>query len=131
MSGWAGYALGRMAAETEQNHREVVAHVQSRFEGRTQQNLVDALTAKGYEFLDHIKWQEGIMQERKARIATLEEELAQARSDLEGQKELTRQWQEYGDKSDEGFQVLKAWADKAEGWISQYQALYGPLPPEK
>ena len=128
LSGWAGYALGRMAAETDLENRQFVERFQHRLRRRNDENLIDTLTAKGVEFLDHIKWQEGIMKERKDQIAALEADLVQARSDLERQQSLTNQWKDFGDKSEANYDELKAWADKAEASLKQYRSLYGPLP---
>lgn len=128
LSGWAGYALGRMAAETDLENRQFVERFQHRLRRRNDENLIDTLTAKGVEFLDHIKWQEGILKERKDQIAALEADLVQVRSDLERQQSLTNQWKDFGDKSEANYDELKAWADKAEASLKQYRALYGPLP---
>lgn len=129
LSGWAGYALGRMAAETDLENRQFVERFQNRLRRRNEDNLIDTLTAKGVEFLDHIKWQEGIMAERKDRISALEGELAQAQADLNQQISLTKQWREFGDKSEANYDALKAWADRAEASLARYRALHGPLPP--
>lgn len=128
LSGWAGYTLGRMSAETDLEHRQFAERIQHRSQRRKQEDLINTLTAKGIEFLDHIKWQEGIMKERKDQIATLEADLVQARSDLERQQSLTNQWKDFGDKSEANYDELKAWADKAEASLKQYRSLYGPLP---
>ena len=128
LSGWAGYTLGRMSAETDLEHRQFAERVQHRSQRRKQEDLINTLTAKGVEFLDHIKWQEGIMKERKDQIAALEADLIQVRSDLERQQSLTNQWKDFGDKSEANYDELKAWADKAEASLKQYRALYGPLP---
>lgn len=128
LSGWAGYTLGRMSAETDLEHRQFAERIQHRSQRRKQEDLINTLTAKGVEFLDHIKWQEGIMKERKDQIAALEADLVQARSDLERQQSLTNQWKDFGDKSEANYDELKAWADKAEASLKQYRSLYGPLP---
>lgn len=129
LSGWAGYALGRMAAETDLENRQFVERFQNRLRRRKEDNLIDTLTAKGVEFLDHIKWQEGIMAERKARISDLEKQLAQVTETLERQCALTKEWEEYADKGDSNLSRLKTWADDAEASLARYRALYGPLPP--
>ncbi|MFT8990303.1 MAG: hypothetical protein ABF959_08255 [Gluconobacter albidus] len=129
LSGWAGYALGRMAAETDLENRQFVERFQNRLRRRKEDNLIDTLTAKGVEFLDHIKWQEGIMAERKARISDLEKQLAQVAETLERQCALTKEWEEYADKGDSNLSRLKTWADDAEASLARYRALYGPLPP--
>ncbi|MBS1083692.1 hypothetical protein [Gluconobacter kondonii] len=128
MSGWAGYMLGQMAAESEQSRNLFVAKTQHRMAQNGYEVRIQNLVAKGQEFLDHIKWQEGIMRERKDQIAALEADLVQARSDLERQQSLTNQWKDFGDKSEANYDELKAWADKAEASLKQYRALYGPLP---
>ncbi|WP_231869475.1 hypothetical protein [Acetobacter malorum] len=128
MSGWAGYMLGQMAAESEQSRNLFVAKTQHRMAQNGYEVRIQNLVAKGQEFLDHIKWQEGIMKERKDQIAALEADLVQARSDLERQQSLTNQWKDFGDKSEANYDELKAWADKAEASLKQYRALYGPLP---
>lgn len=128
MSGWAGYMLGQMAAESEQSRNLFVAKTQHRMAQNGYEVRIQNLVAKGQEFLDHIKWQEGIMKERKDQIAALEADLVQARSDLERQQSLTNQWKDFGDKSEANYDGLKAWADKAEASLKQYRALYGPLP---
>lgn len=61
----------------------------------------------------------------------LKQQLSEAYSDLAGQKELTRQWKEYGSTVKANYQDLKEWADYAENSLKRYKALYGPLPPEK
>lgn len=128
MSGWAGYMLGQMAAESEQSRNLFVAKTQHRMAQNGYEVRIQNLVAKGQEFLDHIKWQEGIMKERKDQIAALEADLVQVRSDLERQQSLTNQWKDFGDKSEANYDELKAWADKAEASLKQYRALYGPLP---
>ncbi|WP_346344966.1 hypothetical protein [Gluconobacter kondonii] len=128
MSGWAGYMLGQMAAESEQSRNLFVAKTQHRMAQNNYEVRIQNLVAKGQEFLDHIKWQEGIMKERKDQIAALEADLIQVRSDLERQQSLTNQWKDFGDKSEANYDELKAWADKAEASLKQYRALYGPLP---
>jgi len=117
-----------MAAETDLENRQFVERFQHRLRRRNDENLIDTLTAKGVEFLDHIKWQEGIMKERKDQIAALEADLVQVRSDLERQQALTNQWKDFGDKSEANYDELKAWAEKAEASLKQYRVLYGPLP---
>ncbi|MBF0859722.1 hypothetical protein HKD24_10890 [Gluconobacter sp. LMG 31484] len=117
-----------MSAETDLEHRQFAERIQHRSQRRKQEDLINTLTAKGVEFLDHIKWQEGIMKERKDQIAALEADLVQARSDLERQQSLTNQWKDFGDKSEANYDELKAWADKAEASLKQYRSLYGPLP---
>ncbi|MBS1103642.1 hypothetical protein JK202_11560 [Gluconobacter sp. Dm-62] len=128
MSGWAGYMLGQMAAESEQSRNLFVAKTQHRMAQNGYEVRIQNLVAKGQELLDHIKWQEGIMRERKDQIAALEADLVQARSDLERQQSLTNQWKDFGDKSEANYDELKAWADKAEASLKQYRSLYGPLP---
>lgn len=128
MSGWAGYMLGQMAAESEQSRNLFVAKTQHRMAQNSYEVRIQNLVAKGQEFLDHIKWQEGIIKERKDQIAALEGDLAQVRYDLERQQSLTNQWKDFGDKSEANYDALKAWADKAEASLKQYRALYGPLP---
>ncbi|GLQ63992.1 hypothetical protein [Gluconobacter cerinus] len=128
MSGWAGYMLGQMAAESEQSRNLFVAKTQHRMAQNGYEVRIQNLVAKGQEFLDHIKWQEGIMKDRKDQIAALEADLVQARSDLERQQSLTNQWKDFGDKSEANYDELKAWADKAEASLKQYRSLYGPLP---
>ena len=128
MSGWAGYMLGQMAAESEQSRNLFVAKTQHRMAQNSYEVRIQNLVAKGQEFLDHIKWQEGIIKERKDQIAALEGDLAQVRYDLERQQSLTNQWIDFGDKSEANYDALKAWADKAEASLKQYRALYGPLP---
>ena len=128
MSGWAGYMLGQMAAESEQSRNLFVAKTQHRMAQNNYEVRIQNLVAKGQEFLDHIKWQEGIMKERKDQIAALEADLVQVRSDLERQQALTNQWKDFGDKSEANYDELKAWAEKAEVSLKQYRALYGPLP---
>ncbi|GFE97804.1 hypothetical protein [Gluconobacter sp. Gdi] len=128
MSGWAGYILGQMAAESEQSRNLFVARTRQRVAQNNYEARIEKLVNKGHEFLDHIKWQEGIMKERKDQIAALEADLVQARSDLERQQALTNQWKDFGDKSEANYDELKAWAEKAEVSLKQYRALYGPLP---
>ena len=128
MSGWAGYMLGQMAAESEQSRNLFVAKTQHRMAQNNYEVRIQNLVAKGQEFLDHIKWQEGIIKERKDQIAALEGDLAQVRYDLERQQSLTNQWKDFGDKSEANYDALKAWADKAEASLKQYRSLYGPLP---
>ena len=128
MSGWAGYMLGQMAAESEQSRNLFVAKTQHRMAQNGYEVRIQNLVAKGQEFLDHIKWQEGIIKERKDQIAALEGDLAQVRYDLERQQSLTNQWKDFGDKSEANYDALKAWADKAEASLKQYRSLYGPLP---
>lgn len=128
LSGWAGYTLGRMSAETDLEHRQFAERVQHRSQRRKQEDLINTLTAKGVEFLDHIKWQEGIMKERKDQIAALEADLIQVRSDLERQRALTKEWVTYADVGDRNMERLQKWADDAEASLKQYRALYGPLP---
>ena len=128
MSGWAGYILGQMAAESEQSRNLFVARTRQRVAQNNYKARIEKLVNKGHEFLDHIKWQEGIMKERKDQIAALEADLVQARSDYERQQALTKQWQDFGDKSEANYDELKAWAEKAEVSLKQYRALYGPLP---
>ncbi|WP_249198615.1 hypothetical protein [Gluconobacter cerinus] len=120
--------LGQMAAESEQSRNLFVAKTQHRMAQNNYEVRIQNLVAKGQEFLDHIKWQEGIMKERKDQIAALEADLIQVRSDLERQQSLTNQWKDFGDKSEANYDELKAWADKAEASLKQYRALYGPLP---
>ena len=127
MSGWAGYMLGQMSADSTRRRREVVDNLLRR-PSESWQDKYAVLVAKAQEFLDHIKWQEGIMKERKDQIAALEADLVQARSDYERQQALTKQWQDFGDKSEANYDELKAWAEKAEVSLKQYRALYGPLP---
>ena len=129
MSGWAGYILGQMAAESEQSRNLFVARTRQRIAQNNYEARIEKLVAKGHEFLDHIKWQEGIMAERKERISALEGELAQAQADLNQQISLTKQWREFGDKSEANYDALKAWADRAEASLARYRALHGPLPP--
>ena len=129
MSGWAGYILGQMAAESEQSRNLFVARTRQRIAQNNYEARIEKLVAKGHEFLDHIKWQEGIMAERKDRISALEGELAQAQADLNQQISLTKQWREFGDKSEANYDALKAWADRAEASLARYRALHGPLPP--
>nr|WP_249203236.1 hypothetical protein [Gluconobacter kondonii] len=117
-----------MAAESEQSRNLFVAKTQHRMAQNNYEVRIQNLVAKGQEFLDHIKWQEGIMKERKDQIAALEADLIQVRSDLERQQSLTNQWKDFGDKSEANYDELKAWADKAEASLKQYRALYGPLP---
>ena len=128
MSGWAGYILGQMAAESEQSRNLFVARTRQRIAQNNYEARIEKLVAKGHEFLDHIKWQEGIIKERKDQIAALEGDLAQVRYDLERQQSLTNQWKDFGDKSEANYDELKAWADKAEASLKQYRSLYGPLP---
>jgi len=117
-----------MAAETDLENRQFVERFQNRLRRRKEDNLIDTLTAKGVEFLDHIKWQEGIMAEWKARISDLEKQLAQVTETLERQCALTKEWEEYADKGDSNLSRLKTWADGAEASLARYRALYGPLP---
>ncbi|MBS1060433.1 hypothetical protein JK213_10465 [Gluconobacter sp. Dm-44] len=117
-----------MAAETDLENRQFVERFQHRLRRRNDENLIDTLTAKGVEFLDHIKWQEGIMKERKDQIAALEADLIQVRSDLERQRALTKEWVTYADVGDRNMERLQKWADDAEASLKQYRALYGPLP---
>ena len=128
MSGWAGYMLGQMSADSARRRREVVDNLLRR-PSESWQDRYAVLVAKAQEFLDHIRWQEGILQERKDRISALEENLAQAQADLKQQISLTKQWREFGDKSEANYDALKAWADDAEASLARYRALYGPLPP--
>ena len=128
MSGWAGYILGQMAAESEQSRNLFVARTRQRIAQNNYEARIEKLVAKGHEFLDHIKWQEGIMAERKARISDLEEQLAQVTETLERQCALTKEWEEYADKGDSNLSSLKTWADGAEASLARYRALYGPLP---
>lgn len=128
MSGWAGYMLGQMAAESEQSRNLFVAKTQHRMAQNNYEVRIQNLVAKGQEFLDHIKWQEGIMKERKDQIAALEEDLIQVRSDLERQRALTKEWVTYADVGDRNMESLQKWADDAEASLKQYRALYGPLP---
>ena len=128
MSGWAGYMLGQMAAESEQSRNLFVAKTQHRMVQNGYEVRIQNLVAKGQEFLDHIKWQEGIMKERKDQIAALEADLIQVRSDLERQRALTKEWVTYADVGDRNMERLQKWADDAEASLKQYRALYGPLP---
>lgn len=128
MSGWAGYMLGQMAAESEQSRNLFVAKTQHRMAQNNYEVRIQNLVAKGQEFLDHIKWQEGIMKERKDQIASLEADLIQVRSDLERQRALTKEWVTYADVGDRNMERLQKWADDAEASLKQYRALYGPLP---
>ncbi|MEN3177496.1 hypothetical protein [Gluconobacter cerinus] len=128
MSGWAGYMLGQMAAESEQSRNLFVAKTQHRMVQNGYEVRIQNLVAKGQEFLDHIKWQEGIMKERKDQIAALEADLAEVRSDLERQRALTKEWVTYADVGDRNMERLQKWADDAEASLKQYRALYGPLP---
>ena len=128
MSGWAGYMLGQMAAESEQSRNLFVAKTQHRMAQNSYEVRIQNLVAKGQEFLDHIKWQEGIIKERKDQIAALEGDLAQVRSDLERQRALTKEWVTYADVGDRNMERLQKWADDAEASLKQYRALYGPLP---
>ena len=128
MSGWAGYMLGQMAAESEQSRNLFVAKTQHRMAQNNYEVRIQNLVAKGQEFLDHIKWQEGIMKERKDQITALEADLIQVRSDLERQRALTKEWVTYADVGDRNMERLQKWADDAEASLKQYRALYGPLP---
>ncbi|AFW03235.1 hypothetical protein B932_3696 (plasmid) [Gluconobacter oxydans H24] len=128
MSGWAGYMLGQMSADSARRRREVVDNLLRR-PSESWQDRYAVLVAKAQEFLDHIRWQEDILQERKDRISALEGELAQAQADLNQQISLTKQWREFGDKSEANYDALKAWADRAEASLARYRALHGPLPP--
>lgn len=128
MSGWAGYMLGQMSADSARRRREVVDNLLHR-PSESWQDRYAVLVAKAQEFLDHIRWQEGILKERKDRISALEENLAQAQADLNQQISLTTQWREFGDKSEANYDALKAWADRAEASLARYRALHGPLPP--
>ena len=127
MSGWAGYMLGQMSADSARRRREVVDNLLHR-PSESWQDRYAVLVAKAQEFLDHIRWQEGIMAERKARISDLEKQLAQVTETLERQCVLTREWEEYADKGDSNLSRLKTWADDAEASLARYRALYGPLP---
>jgi len=118
-----------MAAESEQSRNLFVARTRQRIAQNNYEARIEKLVAKGHEFLDHIKWQEGIMAERKDQISALEGELAQAQADLNQQISLTKQWREFGDKSEANYDALKAWADRAEASLARYRALHGPLPP--
>ena len=128
MSGWAGYMLGQMSADSARRRREVVDNLLRR-PSESWQDRYAVLVAKAQEFLAHIRWQEDILQERKDRISALEGELAQAQADLNQQISLTKQWREFGDKSEANYDALKAWADRAEASLARYRALHGPLPP--
>lgn len=128
MSGWAGYMLGQMSADSARRRCEVVDNLLHR-PSESWQDRYAVLVAKAQEFLDHIRWQEGILKERKDRISALEENLAQAQADLNQQISLTTQWREFGDKSEANYDALKAWADRAEASLARYRALHGPLPP--
>nr|WP_249212121.1 hypothetical protein [Gluconobacter cerinus] len=117
-----------MAAESEQSRNLFVAKTQHRMVQNGYEVRIQNLVAKGQEFLDHIKWQEGIMKERKDQIAALEADLAEVRSDLERQRALTKEWVTYADVGDRNMERLQKWADDAEASLKQYRALYGPLP---
>ena len=127
MSGWAGYMLGQMSADSTRRRREIVDNLLRR-PSESWQDKYEVLVAKAQEFLDHIRWQEGIMKERKDQIAALEADLVQVRSDLERQRALTKEWVTYADVGDRNMERLQKWADDAEASLKQYRALYGPLP---
>ncbi|MBS1029108.1 hypothetical protein [Gluconobacter albidus] len=127
MSGWAGYMLGQMSADSTRRRREIVDNLLRR-PSESWQDKYEVLVAKAQEFLDHIRWQEGIMKERKDQIAALEADLVQVRSDLERQRALTKEWVTYADVGDRNMERLQKWADDSEVSLKQYRALYGPLP---
>ncbi|GBQ94920.1 hypothetical protein JK203_13670 [Gluconobacter cerinus] len=127
MGALAGYMLGRASVQQDQFIESWSSRLRRRsgptFEQLThellaQRDTLNSMVANLREKLEHSSRREG----------ALVAELSQARYDYERQQALTKQWQDFGDKSEANYDELKAWAEKAEVSLKQYRALYGPLP---
>lgn len=124
MSALAAYALGAWGAEARERHKDIVAGIGRNRERNSYEQRIDRLVAKGEEFLEHIEWQKGIMDQRKARIAELETILARRDAKL-------AEWEQYADEKEADHARLRAWSNDAETRLQRYHALYGPLPADK
>lgn len=120
----AAFYLGTVAADSARGNRDFLERMRHRREEKQEANLVVRLTAKAEEFLEHIEWQKGIMDQRKARIAELEAELA-------ARNARVSEWERYGEVMERNHSRLRAWSNDAEAQLQRYHALYGPLPADK
>lgn len=118
----AAFYLGTVSADSAKSSRDFLDRMRQRKAVKQEENLVNQLTAKAEEFLEHIEWQKGIMEQRRARIAELEEQQA-------AHVALIGEWERYRDGMERNHARLRAWSNDAENELKRYHELYGPLPP--
>ncbi|MBF0871794.1 hypothetical protein [Gluconobacter japonicus] len=127
MGALAGYMLGRASVQQDQFIENWSSRLRRR-PGPTYEQLTHELLAQRDALNSTLANLQEKLHQASLRERALETELSQVRSDYAGQLSLTKQWKDFGDKSEANYDELKAWAEKAEVSLKQYRALYGPLP---
>ncbi|MBS1058213.1 hypothetical protein [Gluconobacter kondonii] len=127
MGALAGYMLGRASVQQDQFIENWSSRLRRR-PGPTYEQLTHELLAQRDALNSTLANLREKLHQASLRERALETELSQVRSDYAGQLSLTKQWKDFGDKSEANYDELKAWAEKAEVSLKQYRALYGPLP---
>jgi len=105
-----------MSADLNRSRLELVRNLRA-----PRNNNFDIIAGKLQECLDYINEQKKVLAQRKARIASLEAELADLKTwhaDLSVSNERLKR----------DYNVLYDWGDGMVVTVKRYQDLYGPLP---